>query len=231
MEIKIKKKNQGSFTDYCGGKVTDACIQKGKNSPNPKIRKRATFAANVRSWKHKYQIGGILKVLQKISPKLNSKIEKKVLPYYFRPIQNIKSPYIFPGLIGWGPAENRTVWHRTNNPNFKIKRVFSERWDAKEHGAPKNGLWVSEKKDIGFMNDRPILVQLQQTLKKPMVQIGEIPAKGKNNLRNYILEKAEQSGADAVKFQGIKDNKTSDQNVTFIFEPLDNIMSFKQLNQ
>lgn len=52
-KIHIKKKNRGKFTDYCGGKVTSACISKGKNSPNPAIRKRATFAANARKWKHK----------------------------------------------------------------------------------------------------------------------------------------------------------------------------------
>lgn len=56
MGIKIKKENKGKFTDYCGGKVTNECIQRGKNSPNPKIRKRATFAANSRLWKH--QKGG-----------------------------------------------------------------------------------------------------------------------------------------------------------------------------
>ena len=50
--IHIKKENRGSFTEYCGGKVTSECIQRGKNSPNPVIRKRATFAANVRKWKH-----------------------------------------------------------------------------------------------------------------------------------------------------------------------------------
>lgn len=55
-KIHIKKQNRGKFTDYCGGKVTDECIQKGKHSPDPKIRKRATFAANVRAWKH--QQGG-----------------------------------------------------------------------------------------------------------------------------------------------------------------------------
>lgn len=49
--INIKKKNRGKFTDYCGGKVTEACIQKGKNSSNPAIRKRATFADNARHWK------------------------------------------------------------------------------------------------------------------------------------------------------------------------------------
>lgn len=167
----------------------------------------------------KKQLGGIIKLLQKVSPKLASKAKGRLLASHLGQIKDLKTPYIFPGQLGWSPAETRTVWHRTNNPNFKVKRVFDGRWDAKEHGAPKNGLWVSEKKDIGFMNDRPILVQLQQTLKKPMVQIGDIPTQGKNNMRNYILRKAEQSGADAVKFQGIKDNKTSNQNVTFIFEP------------
>ena len=51
--IHIKKKNRGKFREYCGGKVTDECIQKAKKSKNPKLRKRATFAANARKWKHK----------------------------------------------------------------------------------------------------------------------------------------------------------------------------------
>ena len=53
-KIRIKKENIGKFTEYCGGNVTDSCIQKGKNSSDPKIRKRATFAANARTWKHQY---------------------------------------------------------------------------------------------------------------------------------------------------------------------------------
>lgn len=48
--IHIKKKNRGKFTDYCGGKVTEAYIRKGKNSSNPTTRKRATFAQNARNW-------------------------------------------------------------------------------------------------------------------------------------------------------------------------------------
>ena len=51
-KIHIKKENRGKFTDYCGGKVTSECIARGKASPNPAIRKRATFAANARKWKH-----------------------------------------------------------------------------------------------------------------------------------------------------------------------------------
>ena len=177
----------------------------------------------MKRWKpiktEKKQLGGIIKLLQKVAPKLASKARGRLLASHLKQVKDFKTPYIFPGQLGWSPAETRTVWHRTNNPNFKVKRVFEGRWDAKEHGAPKNGLWVSEKKDIGFMNDRPILVQLQQTFKKPMIQIGDIPTQGKNNMRNYILREAEQSGADAVKFQGIKDNKASNQNVTFIFDP------------
>lgn len=65
-KIHIKKKNRGKFTDYCGGKVTSACISKGKNSPNPTIRKRATFAQNSRRWKH--QEGGTFK---KLPPYIN----------------------------------------------------------------------------------------------------------------------------------------------------------------
>lgn len=51
-KIKIKKENRGKFTEYCGGNVTSECISRGKNSSDSKIRKRATFAANARKWKH-----------------------------------------------------------------------------------------------------------------------------------------------------------------------------------
>jgi hypothetical protein len=43
-KIKIKKKNRGKFTEYCGGEVTQKCINKAKKSKNPTLRKRATFA-------------------------------------------------------------------------------------------------------------------------------------------------------------------------------------------
>lgn len=53
-KIHIKKANRGKFTEYCGGKVTSECIARGKNSSDPSVRKRATFAANARKWKHKF---------------------------------------------------------------------------------------------------------------------------------------------------------------------------------
>ena len=74
--IHIKKKNRGKFTSYCGGKVTDECIQKGKNSSNPAIRKRATFADNARHFKHR--LGGSIveafKLRRQILNSLNNMI-------------------------------------------------------------------------------------------------------------------------------------------------------------
>ena len=58
--IHIKKKNRGKFTDYWGGKVTEACIQKGLHSSNPATRKRANFARNARRWSKKHYNGGII---------------------------------------------------------------------------------------------------------------------------------------------------------------------------
>lgn len=51
-KIHIKESQKGSFTKWCEGNVTSECIQRGKNSNDPKIRKKATFAANARKWKH-----------------------------------------------------------------------------------------------------------------------------------------------------------------------------------
>lgn len=44
-----KKGTIGAFTDYCGGKVTDQCIERAMNSNNDTLRRRAQFAKNVRA--------------------------------------------------------------------------------------------------------------------------------------------------------------------------------------
>lgn len=51
--IHIKKQNEGKFTEYCGGKVTQDCINRAKASGNSKLVKRAVFAENAKHWKHK----------------------------------------------------------------------------------------------------------------------------------------------------------------------------------
>lgn len=70
--IHIKPSQRGSFTEYCNGKVTNECIQKGKNSPNPKIRKKATFAQNSRRWSKKHKTGGQIIQQFKIHRLLNN---------------------------------------------------------------------------------------------------------------------------------------------------------------
>lgn len=62
-KIHIKEKNKGSFTRYCNGKVTQECIDKGKNSPNKAIRKKAIFAQNSRSWSKKRFLGGVINII------------------------------------------------------------------------------------------------------------------------------------------------------------------------
>ena len=130
---------------------------------------------------------------------------------------------IIPGQIGWAPAQKITVFHRTDNPMFEIRDFTPERWDAKLHGAPKSGMWVSQKKDIGFLSKRPYEVVLTEEVAKPIVQIGEVSTTWKNKTRNKIFEYAKQNGANSVQFKNIKDNKTNSQNVDFVFNPSENL--------
>lgn len=46
-----KKGTEGSFSEYCGGKVTMECIKKGMKSDDPKIVKKANFAKNIGGYK------------------------------------------------------------------------------------------------------------------------------------------------------------------------------------
>jgi hypothetical protein len=45
-------KKPGSFRKYCGGKVTKACIERGKRSPNLTVRRRARLAETLRKEKN-----------------------------------------------------------------------------------------------------------------------------------------------------------------------------------
>lgn len=86
-KIHIKKQNRGKFTEYCGGNVTDECIQRGKNSSDPKIRKRATFAANARKWSKKD--GGTFG-LNMHSPSIFTEVTQMTNHWYANDIKNKK---------------------------------------------------------------------------------------------------------------------------------------------
>jgi hypothetical protein len=51
-----EKGTEGAFTRYCGGKVTEECIQRGLRSPNPKTKARARLARTFR--KYSKETGG-----------------------------------------------------------------------------------------------------------------------------------------------------------------------------
>lgn len=57
---KMKKKGtKGTFTKYCGGKVTEECIKRGLASSNPTTRKRAAFAKAMRHIAKKKEGGDV----------------------------------------------------------------------------------------------------------------------------------------------------------------------------
>ena len=105
--IHIKKKNRGKFTSYCGGKVTSECIARGKRSSSPTIRKRATFAANARKWKH--ADGGPL------NPYSAGALKES---YIMNPYDNIK---IFDK---GGSLTNRKSSSRRLNNNYKEGEIY-----------------------------------------------------------------------------------------------------------
>lgn len=55
LKVNIKPSMEGTFTAWCKrqgfGGVTEECIQKGLNSRDAGIRKKANFARNARKWK------------------------------------------------------------------------------------------------------------------------------------------------------------------------------------
>ena len=172
-KIHIKKENRGKFTDYCGGKVTSECIQRGKNSSDPKIRKRATFAANARKWKH--QSGGILEdrsaekqkydewnqlsALDKLKRNFNIArqfiSESPRLENIYNAAQamlgeyNPQNPYLITGVapsVGRTPKIRKQSVSDINNKGLQITKKFNT--------AVKNGM-TYEDGDIRHLNRGP----------------------------------------------------------------------------
>jgi hypothetical protein len=104
--INIKKKNRGKFTEYCGGKVTNECIQRGKRSKNPTTRKRATFAQNARKWSR--EDGGDIE--SRIDFPGVKYANPYLVPEYNQPMDGdtILPDLNRPGLIGTNATEYKT---------------------------------------------------------------------------------------------------------------------------
>lgn len=124
-KIHIKKENRGKFTDYCGGTVTSECIARGKRSSNPAIRKRATFAANARKWKHSK--GGAfvegVNVLDS-TPSLYKRIKKKIK------MAEAGTKFDWNGLARIGINAAADIWK-----NNKANKAISQQMKANEKVA------------------------------------------------------------------------------------------------
>ena len=181
--IHIKKKNRGKFTDYCGGQVTQECINKGKHSSNPAVRKRATFAANARKWKH--EKGGFLKGypskaaydvrLEEVAgfkkggkafvegvnildsnPKAYKYVKKKYKMH--QKGGNLVTNYIKaienPNRVGW----NGKVWQAPNLKGYDVNQRgygidINTNQSAKKLTNGRPGRWITDAEATKLMND------------------------------------------------------------------------------
>lgn len=148
--IHIKKKNRGKFTSYCGGKVTDACIQKGKNSSNPAIRKRATFADNARHWAKKHQTGGKIDL-----SKLFIDVDNPTEFEYARINSNYDDLFYDEPLINTRQKPVKSV-----TPQYQIPEFLAN---------PRSIGDVPEtpKKSISTIDNNPVLKYIKPHLGKP----------------------------------------------------------------
>lgn len=127
-KIHIKESQKGSFTRYCGGNVTQDCINKGKNSPNPAIRKKATFADNARKWKHQW--GGTMR------PQEEDKYDNNPIDFVNIHIdEESLNPY---GKFTFGLPESYDKWYKgksesqdiTQESRYKIAKTIYNQLQA-----------------------------------------------------------------------------------------------------
>lgn len=220
--IHIKKKNRGKFTEYCGGEVTDKCIQKAKNSKNPTLRKRATFAQNARGWSKKKQDGGTMfktKFVNKrpipgILTRKHEEGAKIHKPYGHRSIldngwQSTKElkkknrPLISINATG-GPLENPSRnWDKTLTGkliNFS-ENPDSIGWDAKNRRwyAPPAGKGY-DTNQFGMGVDRNQTPGFKERVKRDNKGREYLTADDERYLRHMAIDRANESANTRYKF-------------------------------
>lgn len=145
--IKIKKKNRGKFTEYCGGTVTQECINRAKRSGSKTLKKRAVFAENARHFKHKD--GGILEAQSGTKMIKAGELAKQHLT-------KSKNPDWQSFDTGYNLLRQKGLDH--NSAIAIMGNVMQEsagRYDAKQiGGGGGKGLvqWTGKKPPIGLNN-------------------------------------------------------------------------------
>ena len=189
--IHIKKENRGKFTSYCGGKVTAACIARGKSSPNPAIRKRATFAANARKWKH--ASGGVInKNFSENLKYINSELQKAGYGYIQRlailgNIQResngnplaVSSNGIWHGLIQWDKDRYRI---ESDNSKEELKKQTKLLIKELERKGWAGKTWKDQETYSNSFKDSTDLNQAIDLLTRKFVRPGNIDEEIKKRL-------------------------------------------------
>jgi len=133
-----KRGTVGSFTKYCGGKVTLECIKRGLNSNSKAINKKAAFAKA--SWKvaGKMQMGGYIPMYQK---------EGQIQPRGIAPISTEANQE----FTGDSNASNNQLSDLINRYMIRVKppQTFTEHLDVME-GDSKNNSYKSKGQDVTY---------------------------------------------------------------------------------
>ena len=216
--IYIKPSQKGSFTKYCKGKVTEECIRKGKNSPDPKIRKKATFAANSRKWKHQ-EGGQIIKAQNGIKNFLTSEQGQNLLGGIFTNLmQTKKDNSQLSNEANQQKARNQEIFNDytsyINNEVQKQKNYFLNNWRSNYI----NGLTQDNPSEIvsnhyGYNNYSQKLNQAKDSLLNENKIIDEqLKAKQSENWNNTIGS-IFSAGQDLLsKYLGNKQTPTINNN-------------------
>ena len=169
--IKINKKNIGKFTSYCGGKVTQQCIDKAKQSKNKTLVKRAVFAENARKW----QQGGVLSryiglINNNINPQVAFDTAHLSMIEDGRPNKYYSFGKRATTLDGWvkNATDSLTVGRYKNLLNTNNLEEFKRGLKAKQYNSRPA---FYKEMDRGRESDKKIINQYNQQHGIPLVSL------------------------------------------------------------
>lgn len=172
-KIHIKKKNRGKFTDYCGGKVTSECIARGKHSASAAVRKRATFAANARKWKH--EEGGILKAAFGDSIVYSTAKARQRFQNLFKQnddFEEIKNPFEQEKQEPQSSSKQETLtWDNLNNEyDASVSQPSVVTQQVNPIVASNSEFTADKSKPKGYRNNNPLNIRISKNAWEGKVQ-------------------------------------------------------------
>lgn len=158
-----------------------------------------------------------ISLIERIKKDLDLRKAAKALEELF---QSTELPKREPRLnVGWAPAQTVTVSHGSDVPLSQFTVPYPEQWAVTKGASPYTFYTNIGEEPVGMMRQRRYWNRYNQTLRKPMVQVGEVVGEGKNNTRNQIMADAMSAGADGLILDGIADNKAKNVRIVLSQTP------------